>query len=138
MAQYVLTSLDTLPIKKGTAVYVAGPMTGYPNFNYNAFHAVAMQLRKCGHLVISPAERVAGVYSQAPDLATVTPERNREFLREGFRRLLDADALVLLPGWEHSTGAKHERAIAMALDFDVYELSPSAMRELVVPDNTAP
>ena len=41
--------------------YIAGPMTGRPNNNFQAFHAAAANLRGQGHEVVNPAEL------QAPD-----------------------------------------------------------------------
>lgn len=37
-------------------IYVSGPMTGKPEFNYPAFNAAAKRLRDEGHFVINPAE----------------------------------------------------------------------------------
>lgn len=37
-------------------IYVAGPMTGYSEHNFPAFHAAATHLRRLGHEVINPAE----------------------------------------------------------------------------------
>ena len=37
-------------------VYLAGPMTGYPDYNYPAFHCAAEQYRAAGFDVVSPAE----------------------------------------------------------------------------------
>ena len=38
-------------------LYLAGPMRGYPQFNFPAFHAYAKMLREQGHTVFSPAEK---------------------------------------------------------------------------------
>ena len=39
-----------------TRVYIAGPMTGLPDFNYPAFNAAAAKLRALGLEVLNPAE----------------------------------------------------------------------------------
>lgn len=38
-------------------IYLAGPMRGYAEFNFPAFHAAAARLREQGHTVFNPAER---------------------------------------------------------------------------------
>ena len=40
-------------------IYLAGPMSGLPDFNYPAFHAAAAVLRAQGHYVENPAENPA-------------------------------------------------------------------------------
>ena len=39
-----------------TRIYIAGPMSGLPDLNYPAFHAMAERLRAKGLHVESPAE----------------------------------------------------------------------------------
>ena len=41
-------------------IYIAGPMTGQPEFNFPAFHAVAARLRQAGAEAINPAESFGG------------------------------------------------------------------------------
>ncbi len=36
-------------------VYIAGPMTGYKNFNREAFHNAEEELKREGHTVLNPA-----------------------------------------------------------------------------------
>ncbi|ECE8819412.1 DUF4406 domain-containing protein, partial [Salmonella enterica subsp. enterica serovar Reading] len=36
-------------------VYIAGPMTGYENFNREAFHRAEKALKREGHTVLNPA-----------------------------------------------------------------------------------
>ena len=40
----------------GKTAYIAGPMRGYDNFNFEAFHAASFDLRSRGYIVYSPAE----------------------------------------------------------------------------------
>ena len=115
-------------------VYLAGPMRGYPQFNFPAFHAAAARLRELGHGVWSPAERDVQVYGDT--LATANPTGDERVAQEthGFslREALAADlawicnyaeAVVVLPGWERSMGAQAERAAAMALGLDVLTMA---------------
>lgn len=102
-------------------------MTGYPNFNFPAFHAAAAKLRSEGHEVFSPAERdIArhGGVDISADNATGSQEEaasNHGFsLRHALADdtsyiCLRADAIALMPGWEQSSGAMAEFMLAKAL-----------------------
>ena len=106
-------------------VYLAGPMTGYPHFNYPAFHAAAEQLRQEGHFVFSPAERDmerdGKDWGAEVKNGSATEAKDKGFdLRTALHDDLaficrEADAIALLPGWEKSTGAQAEWAAARAL-----------------------
>lgn len=110
-------------IKRGI-VYLAGPMTGHVNFNYDTFHAVAHALRMRGVTVISPAENKAGVYELAPAVEDVNREANAEYLRRGFAHVLRSDVVLLLPGWQRSRGTRHELDVAnMTERIEVLQLS---------------
>lgn len=88
-------------------IYLSGPMTGQPDLNFLAFHAMAARLRAVGHAVVNPAE-----------LDHPTKEWN-ECLRRDIVALMDCYAVATLPGWEHSKGARLEVIIADRLGMDV-------------------
>lgn len=104
------------------SLYLAGPMTGItnehgnPTHNYPVFHAAAADLRARGHTVVSPAEL-------HPDAVT-NPQTWEHYMRADIRALLGTDAVVVLPGWEHSKGARLEVTIARALGMLVWEYEP--------------
>lgn len=112
-------------------IYVAGPMTGIPNFNFPLFNKVAAFLRAEGHTVFNPAERVierhGGVDISAdnptgdPELAAKTHGFNRRIaLKEDLEFIcLHADTICLLPGWIDSMGARAEYCTAQAFNLDV-------------------
>lgn len=93
-------------------VYIAGPMTGYENFNYEAFHAAEAALRAAGYEPINPA------HSEAKN-DTGKPRAWGWYLRHAIRALMDADGVALLPGWRSSRGALLEKDVAEALDMRV-------------------
>ena len=91
-------------------IYIAGPMTGLPDFNYPAFHEKAKELRAAGHCVKSPAEHDFDV--------------NNFPLREAFADYTayicnEADAVCLLSGWHKSHGARVEHDLAVYLGLKV-------------------
>ena len=82
-------------------IYLSGPMTGIPDWNFPAFNAEAARLRALGYSVLSPAEL-------NPD--TSLPWH--ECLRADLKALLDCDTLALLEGWQGSKGAHLEMHVA--------------------------
>lgn len=106
-------------------VYLAGPMRGIPQFNFPAFDYAAAKLREQGFEVFSPAERDRTVYSTRLEANPTGSEEQavKEVgfsLRKAFHAdtewiSLHADGIALLPGWEKSSGAIAENALATAL-----------------------
>lgn len=106
-------------------IYLAGPMRGYPSFNFPAFDKAAAKLRAMGHEVFSPAERDRTVHGNKLE-QNPTGDEDVAASNVGFslREALGADtawisehaqAVALLPGWEKSTGANAEYALGVAL-----------------------
>ena len=92
-------------------VYISGPMTGLPEFNFPAFHSAAQELRRCGYEVVNPAE--------------INAENNGDwhfYLRADIKALCDCDILALLPGWEGSNGAHLELHVAHRLGINVTQV----------------
>lgn len=100
-------------------VYIAGPMTGIPYFNFPAFDQAAAKLRKRGYLPLSPADidRKAGFDAldmpEDSDWFTLPKGLNlREIVRRDVLAIVDeADGYYTLPGWEASKGARAEVAL---------------------------
>ena len=92
-------------------MYLSGPMTGIENFNHNLFNNVAEEFRMSDFEVCNPAEFFDG---------DTTRER-KDYMRESIKWLLEADTVVLLPGWMESEGAKLEARIATELDLIIVE-----------------
>lgn len=91
--------------------YIAGPMTGLPQFNHQSFAYAATVLRAQGRDVRKPHEIDGGATDQTWEW----------YMRRALQMLLDCDEIVLLPGWENSRGARIERQIAEALGMPVSE-----------------
>lgn len=89
-------------------IYIAGPMTGLPEYNYPAFHRAAETLTALGYEVLSPATHTADV-----DTDEIKPWDF--YMRHALGLLIRADAVALLPGWENSTGARIEKQLALDL-----------------------
>lgn len=89
---------------------LTGPMTGMPNYNRAAFAEAAAHLRAAGFTVHNPGEEIHTDHSWAA------------YMRISLEALFRADALVAMPGWQHSPGARLEALVAHALDIPVIPL----------------
>lgn len=95
-------------------VYLSGPMTGLPDWNYPAFNEAAEKLRAQGHRVYNPAQfEHDGAMEDFP-LRSAFAEYSRFICME-------ADTIVLLPGWEKSPGANVELSLARICGLEVRE-----------------
>jgi hypothetical protein len=105
------TSPDLFNRHPRARVYIAGPMTGLPEFNYPAFHAAAGRIRHAGLEPVSPAESFGG----RTDLPRC------EYIRADVKLLAGCDAVAMLSGWEDSRGANLEYLLARELCLPVLD-----------------
>lgn len=92
-------------------IYLSGPMTGIPCFNYRQFFLAARRLREAGWYVVNPAETFEG-----------DTELPREvYMRVDVALLTNCGAIAMLRGWKNSRGARLEYLIARELGMDVYD-----------------
>lgn len=82
-------------------------MTGMPELNYPLFNAVAQRLRNIGCTVENPAEN-----NPAMD--------DPDWMRLSLTQLMRCDAVMMLPGWWRSKGARIEWAVAKLLGIPVF------------------
>lgn len=94
-------------------VYLSGPMKGYENSNFPAFHATAAALRARGLEVVNPAE--INVTGAGPD----QPEFYNQCLRADLKAMMDCQAIALMQGWERSNGANLELHVAHRVGMEV-------------------
>ena len=113
-----------------TRVYLAGPMTGYEHFNFPAFDAAAVDLRERGYEVVSPAEldspaaRAAALASKDGDTAHYAEGDSwGTLLARDVKLIADEgiEAIVALPGWGVSRGAKLETFVGRLCDLPILE-----------------
>lgn len=103
-----------------TKLYLAGPMTGYPEFNVPAFKTAKEALEKKGFKIMLPVD-----IENAKDGWLWG-----DYLAEDIRIVCnECEGIILLPEWERSRGAKLELAAALMQslkypDFEFYEYYP--------------
>jgi hypothetical protein len=116
-------------------VYISGAMTNVPGFGFKYFDEAAKDLRARGYEVISPAElddpEVREWALKSPDgKVKNTPNgiRYGDFIGRDIPLVMeDADALVMLEGWEKSKGARIEAYSGWLLDKPIYYYRPDCM-----------
>lgn len=102
-------------------------MRSKPKFNYPAFHMAAKRLRKAGWYVYNPAEMDIARDGGGPAMDMTIQQQvwhsadfrmARRYATRDLKVLTQSlrgekgDAIVLLPGWQDSTGANAELAAA--------------------------
>jgi len=110
---------DNPLIKK---VYVSGPITGEPDGNKEEFAAGTTKMRDLGFEVVSPSELDATKNLIAAKLAAVMPGGDEwaKLVAGDIAHVMAVDAIVMLPGWTRSQGAKSEAWLAVTLNKPVY------------------
>jgi hypothetical protein len=89
-------------------LYIAGPMTGLPDYNLDAFAIAATRLRACGYDARNPGSR-----------GVIEGYTWRDYIRDGLSLLLFCEAVAVLDGWEQSKGATLEVHVARSLALPV-------------------
>lgn len=89
-------------VKVGGVIYIAGPMTGMPNYNREAFFKKAMELRRQGYVVLTPSVLPAGL-------------SQHHYMDICLAMVRSSEAIYMLSGWDSSDGAVAEHALASKL-----------------------
>lgn len=108
-------------------VYIAGPMRGIPQFNFPRFFEAEELLKNAGFVnIFNPARRDNEHHGADISANNLTGSEAQAKAEHGFslRDAMKADtnyicsqavAIALLPGWEASSGAQAEWALARCL-----------------------
>lgn len=102
-------------------VYIAGPMTGYPNFNFKAFDKAAEHLKKLDIACVNPALLGKAALTLLEQKGFNDIKAANKWAMEENERLLrtHCHAILLLEGWELSKGAKQELSYALSRDYEI-------------------
>lgn len=101
-----------MDFKNTDVVFVSGPMTGLPNYNYDEFNRVTKTLRDKGEVVLNPAE-----------IGVQEGWEWRDYLVESLKMILNnkVTKVITLDGWENSKGARLEIHTAKELGAEVID-----------------
>ena len=101
-------------------VFIAGPMTGFPDWNRAAFYDAEERLSSWDIEAINPA-----------GLAFIIPEYapHEMFVDTTCALVKHCQAVVRLPGWENSTGVKRELAAAVKHGVPVFDLDNPKLQQ---------
>lgn len=126
--------------KRNRSAYLAGPMRGLPYFNFPAFDFATAALQHLGWFIYSPAAKDRDTL----DIDLCPDGTDEELTQQGFSlagalawdfaRIMEADCVIALPGWERSTGVHWEFTVAYALGKPVFqypELTPIELPDVV-------
>lgn len=117
------------------SVYISGPMRGRPSFGFPVFDRARDWLTRQGYRVFSPADNDRATY---PGIET-WPGFAEGRLHDGYTfdlheamswdlaTVAKVDAIVLLPGWERSSGARHELYVAEVCGKRQYVFEPGRL-----------
>jgi hypothetical protein len=106
-------------------VYIAGPMRGYPAFNFAAFDEARDRAAALGYRVHSPADIDREAWGFCPlesdeslhranDIVSAwTASDLDEVILRDIKAIMESTHIAMLRGWEDSTGAKSEYQLAV-------------------------
>jgi len=95
-------------------LYLAGPMTGRRDLNKETFTEAARDLRARGLTVWNPCEQDLRDRNRAgEEVVEWSAKRGLGyFMRKDLPQVCASDAVVVLPGWAKSKGARREVRVA--------------------------
>ena len=109
--------------------YLSGPMSGKPDSNFSLFQQAAEILRERGFYIISPVELDLEEESSSSPWG--------HYIGRDVHVLIDkCDAIILLPDWQMSKGARIELFVAITCGHALFEYADAEeWLPLVVPLN---
>lgn len=104
-------------------IYLAGPMTGIPEFNFPAFDEAKRVLKSHGWEPVSPADIDREEFGFDTEGKTgdemIDPQLRRRIAVRDIRAISECDSIYMLEGWQDSKGALAELAFAEWLKLEI-------------------
>ena len=103
--------------KKPKKIFLSGPMTGYPGYNFQKFNLVEKQLAEARIECINPVH-ICKKYKEEHVLADKAVFD--KMIAEEQEAEMGCDAILLLDGWQMSKGARLELKTALEMDMQIF------------------
>ena len=103
--------------KKPKKVFLSGPMTGYPGYNFQRFNLAEKQLADAGIECVNPVN-ICKKYKEEYVLADKAVFD--KMIAEQQEAERECDAILLLDGWQMSKGVKLELKTALEMDMQIF------------------
>ncbi len=113
-------------------IYISGPMTGYEYFNFEAFDKASHKFKEMGYKVINPAQIARDMKFDPTELSDdwnwntmpedISLDTIKGLIIDELRNT--CNAVYMLQGWTHSSGAKAEHALAEWLGYEIIYQQP--------------
>lgn len=103
--------------------YLAGPMSGIEAYNFPMFEKVVNHLRETGLNIDSPHEIDHG---ETDENRGSLPYKT--YIMAAVRMLMECDAIIVLPGWSDSEGARFEMRAALMFKMETYRFDTATGR----------
>ena len=97
---------------KHKTVFISGPMTGYENYNSEAFYEVETKLRHAGFSSIKNPVHIGEIFGYE--------EPHEFYMRKSLTMLLESDVIYVFGDYEKSKGATIEIDLAHKLGIPVF------------------
>ena len=98
-------------------VYLSGPITNDPYYEIK-FKKAELFFRQSGYCVINPVQISVEIMKKNQKA------NYKDFMIADVNALFSCDAIVMLPGWEDSPGARAEYALAKSIKMETIEYFP--------------
>ena len=125
-------SLILTPTATLHSAYISGPMTGISKQNYPEFFAYEERWTQAGWRILNPARfnPAIEIHKKNPRIKPGTEESRAASIWQDLEAIRETDVILMLPGWEHSIGARAELYTARALRHPIIEAATG--REIIV------
>lgn len=123
-AEALPTIVDPIAAPEGGGTcYIAGPMTGYPEYNFASFLATASILEQSGWTVKNPAQNDLDSGFDPRSEVPPTQEQVKAFMAWDIEQVMTVDKVFTLQGWMSSRGAVAEVALAQWRGIPVHQIA---------------